>query len=177
VSQASNGTCISAVALHTCNTFAIITIAQILNNPWDQVVGEPWAQDLTVNLSSRRWKGRDVRSCPRWGPTSHFKRGNWWGGVADHLADSPVCPFRRAPCCVRVAVPCWLSARCWPSSPSCCPADPARGESAPWLATCRQQQASDGDFALWGGKMGFPQGAAWPFTASWISVARAACKP
>lgn len=144
-------------------------------------MGEPWAQDLTGNLSNRRWKGKGGRSCPRWGSTSRFKRENLWGGVTGtvvgyHLTDSPVCPFRRAPCCVRVAVPCWLSARCWPSSPSCCPVEPVRGESAPWLATCRQQQASDGDFALWGGKMGFPWCAAQPFTASWIS-ARGACKP
>lgn len=73
------------------------------------------------------------------------------------LADCPVCPSRRAPCCVREAVPCWPSARCWPSSPSCCPVEPVRGKSALWPATCRQQQASDGGFALWGGRTGFPQ--------------------
>lgn len=97
--------------------------------------------------------------------------------VGDRLADIPACPCRRAPCCARAAVSCWPSARCWPSSPSCCPAEPARGESAPWLATCRQRQASDGDFTLWGGKMGFPWGAARPSTASWISAARRTCKP
>lgn len=79
------------------------------------------------------------------------------GMAGNHLADCPVCPSRRAPCCVREAVPCWPSARCWPSSPSCCPVEPVRGKSAPWLATCRQQQASDGGFALWGGRTGFPQ--------------------
>lgn len=67
--------------------------------------------------------------------------GVWWWG---DLSDSPLCPFRRALCCVRAAVPCWPSAPCWPSWLSCCPAEPASAESAPWLATCRQQQASDG---------------------------------
>lgn len=123
------------------------------------MTGEPWAQDSMVNLSSRRrkkWEKSPVR-----GPAPHSNVGEgefvgmFHGGGGGHcLADLSVCPSRQAPCCVRVAVSCWPSARCWPSSPSCCPVERARGECAPWLATCRQQQASDGDLALWGGRTG-----------------------
>lgn len=35
---------------------------------------------------------------------------------------------------------CWLSAPCWPSSPSSCPVEDVRGGSAPWRATCRWLQ-------------------------------------
>lgn len=44
------------------------------------------AQDLTVNLNNRRWKGMGARSCPWWVPTSHFKKGNAWGGVTGMVA-------------------------------------------------------------------------------------------
>lgn len=82
-------------------------------------------------------------------PTS---REGFWVGVWRYgdPSDSPLCPFRRVLCCVRAAVPCWLSAPCWPSSLSCCPPEPASAESAPWLATCRQQQASDGALLVGG---------------------------
>lgn len=48
--------------------------------------------------------------------------------------------LRLVRCSVLEAVPCWLSAPCWPSSPSSCPAEDARGGSAPWLDTCRWLQ-------------------------------------
>lgn len=47
---------------------------------------------------------------------------------------------RPARCFVPEAALCWPSAPCWPSSPSSCPAEAARGGSAPWLDTCRWLQ-------------------------------------
>lgn len=63
--------------------------------------------------------------------------------VASSLAETRVfVSLRPAQCFVPAAVLCWLSAPYWPSSPSSCPAEGAKGGSAPWPATCRWLQVS-----------------------------------
>lgn len=48
--------------------------------------------------------------------------------------------LRPAQCSAPEDVLCWLSAPCWPSSPSSCPLEDVRGGSAPWRATCKWLQ-------------------------------------
>lgn len=48
--------------------------------------------------------------------------------------------LRPARCSAPEDALCWLSAPCWPLSPSSCPVEDVRGGSAPWRATCRWLQ-------------------------------------
>ncbi|XP_035480148.1 uncharacterized protein LOC118300135 isoform X2 [Scophthalmus maximus] len=66
-------------------------------------------------------------------------------------APQPVLVKTKRPvrCCVQAAVLCWLSAPCWPSSPSSCPVEDVRGGSAPWLVTCRWLQCSSWPPVCW----------------------------
>lgn len=134
------------VALHACHALAIVTVAPVPGTP-----GSRGGSRLNRELKQHKVEGKRWEKPPMARLHSPLPEGDFWGcGGWGDLSDSPLCPFRRALCCVLVAVPCWPSAPCWPSWLSCCPAEPASADSAPWLATCRQQQASDDGALLFG---------------------------
>lgn len=119
-----------------------------------------WSTWGTFHCSWRVWEVVQVKQhnkehtcCWSKGGLKVVTNRNRWGclsflfvfvaAVASSLAETLLfVSLRPAQCFVPVAVLCWLSAPYWPSSPSSCPAEGAKGGSAPWPATCRWLQVS-----------------------------------